>query len=104
MNLGFSKSNLEYFFHKYTISTYSKMRLDHVNPISQGTTLFSVRLFSPTAVQASLISTRVTRVTRKTESMKSSRNINAYWVWVFKTAKIELRYHLYIQYSECMED
>ena len=88
MNLGFSKSNLEYFFHKYTISTYSKMRLDHVNPISQGTTLFSVRLFSPTAVQASLISTRVTR---KTESMKSSRNINACWVWVFRTAKIELR-------------
>ena len=80
MNLGFSKSNLEYFFHKYTILTYSKMKLDHVNPISQGTTLFPVRLFSPTAVQASLISTRVTR---KTENMKSSRSINACWVWVF---------------------
>ena len=45
-------------------------------------------LFPPTPVVASLISTSVTM---KTESLKSSRNVGASWVWLFKTAEIEFR-------------
>ena len=33
MNLGFSKLNLQYFLHKLTIKTYSKIKLDCANPI-----------------------------------------------------------------------
>ena len=45
-----------------------QIKLDQVSPISQGITPFSMPLSSPTAVEASLITTKVTR---KTQSMKS---------------------------------
>ena len=45
-------------------------------------------LFPLTAIEASLISTRVTI---KTEYMKTSKNIGAQWVWLFKTAEIEFK-------------
>ena len=59
MNLGFSKSNLQYFF---TLIHYLNLlwkKIDHAKPISHCTSLFSLSMFPPTAVEASLICTRV---------------------------------------------
>lgn len=67
MNLGLPKSNVQHFLHKLTVWSSSKIKLDHINPISQFTTTFAMPLFPPTPVEASLLSTWVTR---KTEIMK----------------------------------